>query len=163
MRKVLPLLIGTAVLWVPAVSIAGDSSSSPSTLTSKSEAPDAKGNVSNPASTCQNQHSEPNRGTKGGKGRGAGANGFGRCVSTIAKDKDESHAEQSAKRHGEDGSESGGKDEDRSEGDGKESASPAMACKAMQANDLAHFQARYGRRPNAFGKCVANHAKSKRS
>jgi hypothetical protein len=38
-----------------------------------------------------------------------------------------------------------------------------MACKAMQANDLAHFQARYGSRPNAFGKCVANHAKSKKS
>jgi hypothetical protein len=31
----------------------------------------------------------------------------------------------------------------------------------MQANELAHFQTTYGRRPNAYGKCVSEHAHDK--
>jgi hypothetical protein len=125
------------VLWVPAVSVAGDSSPSPSKVTGKAEAPDAKSGVGNPASTCQSQRSERN-------GRGA-ANAFGKCVSTIAKHKDKSHREDSDK-------------DQRKEGTG-----PAMICKAKQAKALAHFQARYGTRPDAFGKCVAERANSKKS
>ena len=157
MRKILVLLVGTAVLWVPAVSIAGDSSSSPSKPAAKARTPDAKsdeerdapGDVSNPARTCRSQRNGSNfaashngqtfsqfYGTNGGKGHGAGTNGFGKCVSTIARHKAESHD--------------------------KKSANPAMTCKAMQANDFAHFQTAYGTRPNAFGKCVAKQANSKK-
>jgi len=37
-----------------------------------------------------------------------------------------------------------------------------MICKAMQAKALMHFQT-MGMRPNAFGKCVAKQANSKKS
>jgi phage terminase small subunit len=53
--------------------------------------------------------------------------------------------------------------EDSTEGQGKTSANPAMVCKAMQSKDLAHLQSTYGMRPNAFGKCVAKRARSKKS
>ncbi|HJQ51285.1 MAG TPA: hypothetical protein VJ838_12300 [Gaiellaceae bacterium] len=170
MRKVLLLLVGTAVLWVPAVSVAGDSSPRPSMLAAKAGTANAKSDVSTPASTCGSQRSELNfaashnghtftqfYGTNGGKGRGAGANAFGKCVSTIAKHKNKSDSNGSAKSHGEDSAESRGEGSAKSHG--KEgSASPAMTCKAMQADDLAHFQTTYGTRPNAFGKCVAKQA-----
>jgi hypothetical protein len=157
MWKVLLLLVGTAVLWVPAVSVAGDSSPSPSKLTAKTERPDARSEVSNPASTCQSRRTELNfaashgggtftqlYGTDAANGRGGGPNAFGKCVS-VAKHKDKSDGEGSAKSQ-----------------DGH-SFPPAMTCKAIRAKDLAHFQATYGRRPNAFGKCVAGQAHSKKS
>jgi hypothetical protein len=106
MRKVLLLLVGAAVLWVPAASVAGESSPSPSKPTPKADTPGAKSDASNPASTCQSQRSELNfaashsgetftqfYGTDGGNGRGVGANAFGKCVSTIAKHKDKSDGE----------------------------------------------------------------------
>jgi hypothetical protein len=112
--------------------------------------------VSNPAGTCKSQRSEPNfaashngqsftqfYGTNGGNGRGAGANAFGKCVSTTAKRKAGTEAKESAK------------------GRVKDAAAPAMTCKAMKANDPAEFQATYGARPNAFGKCVAKQANNK--
>jgi hypothetical protein len=158
MRKVLLLLVGTAVLWVPAVSVAGDSSpSQPPKLAAKKETPHVKSDASSPASTCKSQPNDSNfasthhgqtftqsYGTNGGKGRGADANAFGKCVSTIATHKAESDSTDTA------------------ESEDKDSASPAMTCKAMQANDLAHFQTAYGTRPNAFGKCVAKQANSKK-
>ena len=141
-RKVLLLLVGAAVLWVPAVSVAGDSSPSPSKLTAKEDARDAKGGGSSPAGICQSTRLH---GTHGG--RGGGANAFGKCVSRNAKHTDTS--EGGAKSHGEESSKSHGG-----------SANPAMICKAMRATALAHFQTTYGMRPNAFGKCVAGHANS---
>jgi hypothetical protein len=165
MRKILLLLVGTVVLWGPAGSVAGDSSPSLSKLAAKAETSDAKsderphasGAVSNPASTCKSQRSEPNfaashsgqsftqfYGTNSGTGRGAGANAFGKCVSTIAKHEAKSDAKSGVKSH---------------VGVG---AAPAMTCKAMRANDLAHFQSVYGTRPNAFGECVAEHANGKK-
>jgi hypothetical protein len=165
MRKVLLLLVGAAVLWVPAASVAGESSPSPSKPTPKADTPGAKSDVSNPASTCQSQRSELNfaashsgqtftqfYGTDGGNGRGVGANTFGKCVSTIANHKDKSDGEGGAKSHRE--------DSDKSRR--KEGTSPAMICKAMQAKALTHFQT-MGMRPNAFGKCVAKQANSKKS
>jgi hypothetical protein len=141
-RRVLLLLVGAAVLWVPAVSVAGDSSPSPSKLTAKEEALDAKGGGSSPVGICQSTRLH---GTHGG--RDGEANAFGKCVSTTAKHKDKSEGD--AKSHGEESSKSHG-----------DSANPAMICKAMRAKALAHFQTRYGMRPNAFGKCVAGHASS---
>jgi hypothetical protein len=141
-RKVLLLLVGAAVLWVPAVSVAGDSSPNPSKLTAKEKARDAKGAGRSPAGICKSIRFH---GTYGG--RGGGANAFGKCVSTTAKPKDKS--EGGAKSHGEESSKSHGG-----------SANPAMICKAMRAKTLAHFQTTYGMRPNAFGKCVARHASS---
>jgi hypothetical protein len=163
MRKVLLLLVCTAVLSVPAVSVAGDSSPSPSSKqAAETETAAVKSDPSNPARTCKSQRNDfavshnghtftQFYGTIGGKGRGAGANAFGKCASTIAMHKAESD--------GKDSSES--QDKDSSESQGKESTNPAMTCKAMQANDLAHFQTAYGTRPNAFGKCVAKQADSK--
>jgi hypothetical protein len=166
MRKVMLLLVGAAVLWVPAASVAGESSSSPSKLTGKKEAPEAKSGVGNPASTCQSQRSERNfaashggqtftqfYGTDGGNGRGVGTNAFGKCVSAIAKHNDTSDGEDSGKSDGE--------DSDKSHR--KEGTSPATICKAIRAKALAHFQTAYGTRPNAFGKCVAKQANSKKS
>jgi hypothetical protein len=153
-------------LWVPAASVAGDSSPSLSSKqAAKTETAQVKSDASNPAGTCKSQRSGSNfaashngqtftqfYGTKGGKGRGAGANAFGKCVSTGAMHKAESEGKDNAESEGKDSAES----------NDKNSANPAMTCKAMQANDLAHFQAAYGMRPNAFGKCVAKQANSKK-
>lgn len=171
MRKVLLLLVGTAVLWVPAVSVAGDSSSSPSKQAAKTETSHGKSDVSNPANICESQRNGSNSaashhghtfsqsyGWNRSKGRGAGANAFGECVSTIAKHKTER-----------DGSDSDSADKDSAEDHDEQSAgshdknstNPAMTCRVIQANDVVHFHAAYGTRPNAFGKCVAGHANSK--
>ena len=167
MRKVLLLLVGTAVLWVPAASIAGGSSSGPLKPPSATETPDAN-HASNAATTCRSQQSGPNfeashngktfaqfYATNGGKGRGAGANAFGKCVSGIAKHSMESDGKDIP---GADGKDSAENHSDSSESHSTESGSPAFACKTMKANDLAHFQTTYGSRPNAFGHCVAAHA-----
>jgi hypothetical protein len=165
MLNVLLLVVCTTVLWVPAASVAGDSSPSLSSkLSTKTETPNFKSDASSPARTCKSQHDGSNfaashngqtftqfYGTNGGKGRSVGANAFGKCVSTLAMHKAESDG---------DGAESD--DKDSAESHDKDSASPAMTCKAMQTNDLAHFQTAYGTRPNAFGKCVAKQANSKK-
>jgi hypothetical protein len=174
MRKLLFLLAGTAVLCVPAVSVASNSSPSPAKLAVqmcrslrsqdgkqtfrqtyhsfagcvKAEKPQAKSDVRNAAQTCKSQRSDATfadahngetfnqfYGTNGGKGRGAGANAFGKCVSTIAK--------QNAKS------------------DVNDSAAAAQACKAMRANAPSDFQTTYGTGRNAFGKCVAQQSNSK--
>jgi hypothetical protein len=168
-------------LSVPAVSVAGDSSPNPSSkLAAETETAHVKSDPSNPARTCKSQRSDSNfaashnghtftklYGTNGGHGRGAGANAFGKCASTIAathkaesdgKDSTESQDKNSAESEGQDSPESQGKESLESQG--KESTNPAMTCKAMQAKDLAHFQTAYGTRPNAFGKCVAKEANS---
>lgn len=168
MRKVLLLLVGTAVLWLPAVSVAGDSSPNASKPAAKAEASDAENTVRNPASTCKSQRSGASfaashhgrtftefYGTNRGKGRGAGANAFGKCVSTIARHRTESDDGDRAESHGKDSAERDGK----RRANGKGRANPAMTCKAMQSNEAAHFRATYGTRPNAFGKCVSEHAK----
>ncbi len=155
MRKIL-LLLCTAVLWVPAVSVAGDSSPKTETPRVKSE---------NPASNCKSERNGSNfaashngrsftqfYGTNGGKGRGAGANAFGKCVSTTGVHKAESDGKNSTKSH----------DKNSAESHTKASANPTMTCKAMQANDLTHFQTAYGTRPNAFGKCVSKQANTKK-
>lgn len=173
MRKVLLLLACTAVVWVPAAFGAGGSSSKP-----PQKAPaHAKNDASNPASTCKSQRSGSNfaashngstftqfYGTNGGKGRGADANAFGKCVSAIAKHKAKSDgndtpAEAGGKDSGNSKSESNAEDSAKSHASG--SANPAMTCKAMRTSDPAQFQTAYGTQPNAFGKCVSRHANSK--
>jgi hypothetical protein len=173
MRKILLLLVGTAVLWLPAVSVAGDSSSRPPRLAVEKNAREARGDAVNPASTCSSQRSGSNSaarhnaqtfthlyGTNRGKGNGAGANAFGKCVSTIAKHKAGTEREDTAEGHDKDAGD--GHDNRRAESDGRSGANPAMTCKTMRANDLARFQATYGSRPSAFGKCVAGHANGKK-
>jgi hypothetical protein len=165
MRRILLLLVGIAVLWVPAVSVAGDSSPSLSKPAATTDARNTGRNVSNAAIICRNRRSEANF-------------AFGKCVSKIAKHEGKSDNEVGGpKSNGQDGDEGEGTDNahsqdqnnqgrDDSESDGQDkakshggdSASPAMTCKAMEANDLAHFRSAYGVRPNAFGKCVASHA-----
>jgi hypothetical protein len=181
MRKVLLLFACTAVLVVPAASVAGGSSSKPS-----EKAPaHAKSDASSLASTCKSLRSGSNfaathdgqtftqfYGTNGGKGRGAGANAFGKCASTIAMHKAKSGGKDSAEAHGEDSanSKSEGEDsansksagEDSANGNAKGTANPAVTCKAMRGSDLAQFQTAYGTQPNAFGKCVSRQANSKK-
>jgi len=156
MRKGLLLLVGIAVLWVPAVSFGGDS---PSKQAAKAQAPHPESAASDPVKTCKSQVYRRNT----GEGRGAGANGFGKCVSTIAKHKAENDGEESAKSHDktESQGDAGSEGKDDVESQGKTRANPARACKAMQTNALAQFQTAYGSRPNAFGKCVSGHANGK--
>ena len=141
MGRVLLLLIGIAVLWVPAVSVAGDSSSSLSRkLVAKAEEPQAQSSASNPAGACKSQRNGSSfasshngqtfnqfYGTNRGKGRGAGANAFGKCVSGIAKHKAESNGKDTAQGHSQDGTESHGKN--TTDSYGKDAPNPAMTCK----------------------------------
>lgn len=171
MRKLIVLLVGTAVLCVPAVSLAG--TPTPAQLATQmckslraqdgkktfrmtyhsfagclgKQQPQAKQDVGNAAKTCKAQRNDPNfaashdgktfnqfYGTNGGKGKGTGANAFGKCVSTIAKQNAQS--------------------------DVSTSVAAAKTCKALKSSDLATFQTTYGKGKNAFGKCVAQQSKS---
>lgn len=129
MRKVLLLLVGTAVLWLPAVSVAGDSSQP---AAARAEGADAPSRASNPAHICH---------------RGSGTNSFGKCVSAAASH--EAERDNGGTSDREDG---------RADGRGRSGANPARTCKAMWSHDRVHFQTAYGTRPNAFGKCVSSHA-----
>jgi hypothetical protein len=152
---------------VPAVSVAGDSSPKPD---AKTETRQSQSAASNPASTCKSQRNGSDfsashngqtftqfYGTNRGKGHGAGANAFGKCVSRIAMHKTENDGKDSAERDPNDSADSHGK---ITESHGKHTANTAVTCKAMQANDFAQFRTTYGTRPNAFGKCVSSHATS---
>ena len=171
MRKFLFLLVGTAVLCVPAVSVA--STSPAAKLAAQTcrairahdgaatfrqayhsfagclaiQKPNAHQDITNAAKTCKAQRSDPNfaathdgktfnqfYGTNGASGKGAGANAFGKCVSTIAKQNAHS--------------------------DVTDAVAAAKTCKALKASDLATFQATYGTGRNAFGKCVAKQSKT---
>lgn len=176
MRKLMFLLVGTVVLCVPAVSIAG-TPTSPQLATKmckqiragagkqtfrqtyhsfagclKAQKSDAKADLTSAAKTCKAQRGEDPAqfasdhdgksfnqfyGTNGGKGKGAGANAYGKCVSTLAK--------QNAKS------------------DASDSVAAAKDCKTMRSSDLATFQATYGKGRNAFGKCVAKQSNAKNS
>jgi hypothetical protein len=173
MRKFVLLLVGTAVLCVPAVSAAATPTPAQlATQTCKSiranetrstfklayhsfagclkqQKSDSKQDVTNAAKTCKAERSDPNfatahdgktfnqfYGTNGGNGKGAGANAFGKCVSTIAKQN--AHSDASSE------------------------VAAAKTCKALKA-DLATFQAAYGTGKNAFGKCVAKQSKASNS
>jgi hypothetical protein len=116
----------------------------------KQNKPEASQDLSNAAKTCQSQRSDPNfateaghdgktfqqfYGTNSGNTHGAGANAFGKCVSTIAK--------QNAKS------------------DVKSTVAAAKTCSALKNSDLATFQATYGTGRNAFGKCVSKQSSAK--
>jgi hypothetical protein len=65
---------------------------------------------------------------------------LGKCVSERAKQKQQEQAEQA-------------KQEDTAE------KNAAKKCKAQRKNDQAGFEAAYGKKRNAFGKCVSANAK----
>jgi hypothetical protein len=162
MRKLVLVLVGTAVLCVPAVSAAGRPTPAKlATQMCKSlraqdgrstfrqayhsfagclrlEKPQSKVDITNSAKSCKTEReTDPvafraKYGTNAGNAAGAGANAFGKCVSTIAK--------QNAKS------------------DVANSVDAAKTCKTLQG-DLPTFQATYGTGKNAFGKCVAQQAK----
>jgi hypothetical protein len=173
MRKLLFLLIGTAVLCVPAVSIAATSTPTAGKLAESmcrsiraqdgratfrqtyhsfagcltTLKPDARADIHNAAQTCKAERNDPNfaashdgktfqqfYGTNAGNGHGAGANAYGKCVSTIAK--------QNAKN------------------DVSDNVSAAKTCKALKASDPDTFKTTYGAGRNAFGKCVSATAKA---
>jgi hypothetical protein len=163
MRKLIFLLVGTAILCVPALSLAA--TPTPAHLATqtcrqiraqdgratfrqayhsfagclKQQKPNSAQDISNAAKTCKAERSsdpaafKAKYGTNGGNASGAGANAFGKCVSTIAK--------QKAKT------------------DASDAVAAAKTCKALKA-DLATFQAAYGTAKNAFGKCVAKQSNS---
>jgi hypothetical protein len=174
MRRLLFLLIGTAVLCVPAVSVAANTPPSAGKLAAQicssirakdgkatfkqtyhsfagclgKQTPNAKSDIQNAAKTCKAQRSDPNfaashdgktfqqfYGTNGGSGKGAGANAYGKCVSTIAKQNAHS--------------------------DVADTVAATATCKALKTNDSATFQNTYGTGRNAFGKCVSKTANAK--
>jgi hypothetical protein len=72
-------------------------------------------------------------GSNTSKGKGAGANAFGKCVSV--------HAQQSAQQ------------------DVQATVNAAKSCKALLKADAATYHQKYGTGKNAFGKCVKAKAK----
>ena len=163
MRKLIFLLLGTAILCVPAISLAA--TPTPAHLATqtcrqiraqdgratfrqayhsfagclKQQKPNSTQDISNAAKTCKAERSsdpaafKAKYGTNGDSATGAGANAFGKCVSTIAKQK--------------------------AKNDASDAVGAAKTCKALKA-DLATFQAAYGTGKNAFGKCVAKQSNS---
>jgi hypothetical protein len=114
----------------------------------KQQKSQSKQDLTNAAKTCKAQRDDQNfaadhdgktfnqyYGTNGGNGKGAGANAYGKCVSTIAKQNAQS--------------------------DVSDSVAAAKACKALKSSDLATFQTTYGKGRNAFGKCVAKQSNAK--
>jgi hypothetical protein len=165
MRKWIFLLVGTAILCVPAVSLAA--TPTPAKLAAqtcrqiraqdgkatfrqayhnfagclKQQKPATTQDISNAAKSCKAERStdpaafKAKYGTNAGNTSGAGANAFGKCVSTLAK--------QNAKD------------------DVSDSVEAAKTCKTLRSSDLATFQATYGTTKNAFGKCVAKQSNAK--
>jgi hypothetical protein len=88
-----------------------------------------------------------------------------RCLPSVAGDLSSGPSEPAAKQTKDKADSKDSRDnterKDNREAHGKNSANPAITCKAMRANDLAHFEATYGTRQNAFGKCVSGHANAK--
>lgn len=108
----------------------------------------AQHDVSNAAKTCKAQQADPGfaaahggktfdqfYGTNAGKGKGAGSNAFGKCVSTLAKQSSQAQATSIV--------------------------SAAKTCKAAMKADPAGFATKYGKSKNALGKCVSATAKTK--
>ena len=164
MRKLIVLLVGTAILCVPAVSLAAAPTSAKlATQTCrqiraqdgratfrqayhnfagclKQQTPASTQDIKNAAKSCKTERSaDPTAfrakyGTNAGNTSGAGANAFGKCVSAIAR--------QNAKN------------------DVSDSVAAAKTCKTLKSSDPATFQATYGTTKNAFGKCVAKQSNS---
>lgn len=167
MRKVLLLLAGAAVLCAPAVSVAGDSFARPAELAARQKGFRGE-SVSNLARMCRRRRNEltfgadhDNRTLDVSHGDRAAANTLGKCVSAIARRKPETGDKDSANQPEPDRSKNPAGD--KSGRHHPSNPNPAWACKAMEANDLSHFQATYGTRPNAFGKCVSGKAEGKKA
>jgi hypothetical protein len=107
----------------------------------------AQQDVSNAAATCKAEQSDPNFATSHGgktfdqyygansaKGKGAGANAFGKCVSKSVANSATKQADAST--------------------------SAAKSCKAALKASASDFAAKYGTGRNAFGKCVSAASKS---
>ena len=154
MRKVLIFLVCMGVLAVPAVSIADHSTSSSLSSTIRTETDtNVKSERSGPASACKSQHKTSHR-----QSRSSDANAFGKCVSTIARDRAKSDGGDSAESRDK---HSAVRQGDSAESNGKHNTNPAITCKGMQAHDPSAFHATYGGHPNALGNCVSSHAQSK--
>jgi len=166
MRKFVLLLIGTAILCVPAVSAAATPTPAQlATQTCKSiragetrstfklayhsfagclkqQKSDSKQDVTNAAKTCKAERStdpaafRAKYGTNALSKNGAGANAFGKCVSALAKHN--AHT------------------------DASNEVAAAKTCKGLKA-DAPTFQAAYGTGRNAFGQCVAAQSKTSNS
>ena len=104
--------------------------------------------VTNAAATCKAQQADPNfatahggktfdqyYGSNGAKGKGAGANAYGKCVSQTVSNAVKT---QSASL-----------------------TTAAKTCKAALKASAANFAAKYGTGRNALGKCVSATAKTK--
>jgi hypothetical protein len=165
MRKFVLLLVGTAILCVPAVSAAATPTPKQLAIQTckaihgheqlatfkmayhsfagclKAQKTDSKQDVTNAAKTCRTERTadpaafKTKYGTNGGNAKGAGANAFGKCVSTLAKQNAQS--------------------------DASKEVAAAKTCKALKSD--ATYQALYGSKKNAFGKCVAAQSKASNS
>jgi hypothetical protein len=102
----------------------------------------------NAAQSCKVQQADPNfaaahggmtfdqvYGTNTPKGKGAGKNAFGKCVSQMVSQAEANQA--------------------------KADTAAAHTCKAARKSDSAAFAGKWGSGRNAFGKCVSSTAKTK--
>jgi hypothetical protein len=166
MRKLIFLLVGTAILCVPAVSTAG-TTPTPAKLTTqtcrqiraqdgratfrqayhsfagclKQQKPTTTQDISNAAKTCKAERSSDPAAfrTKYGTNSGnAGGAGANAFGKCVSI-----IAKQNAKN------------------DVSDSVAAAKACKTLKSSDLATFQATYGTTKNAFGKCVKQQSNAK--
>jgi hypothetical protein len=174
MRKLLFLLVGTAVLCAAAVSVASASVPTPAKLAAQTcrsirssdgqklfrqtyhsfagclsnQQSQAPQDISNAAKTCKSQRSDPNfAATHDGKSFNQfyGANGGnGKGAGANAFGKCVSAI---AKQNAKD--------------DVQDSVAGAKTCKALKQSDLSTFQATYGTGRNAFGKCVSKQSSAK--
>jgi opacity protein-like surface antigen len=95
---------------------------------------------SNAAKTCKQQRSSDPAGfaTQWGSNR----NAYGKCVSATAKKQEQEAAAQEATED-------------------KNTVNAAKTCKMQRSEDRAGFDAQWGTKKNAFGKCVSTTAKAK--
>jgi hypothetical protein len=101
----------------------------------------------NPAKTCKALRERDAAAFK--TAYGDKPNAYGKCVSAMAKKKDQNEAKDEDENENESENGTNGKSEDTA----------AKKCKAMKKDDPAGFKTTYGDKPNAFGKCVSKLAK----
>jgi hypothetical protein len=167
MRKFMFLLVGTAVLCVPAVSVAGTAPPTSAKLAAqicrsvrahdgaatfrqtyhsfagclKQNKPAASHDLSNAAKSCAAERAADPAAFRAKYGTNSG-NTHGAGANAFGKCVSMT-ARQSAKS------------------DVADTVAATKTCKALKATDLATFQATYGTGRNAFGKCVSKQSSAK--
>jgi hypothetical protein len=174
-RRLLFLLIGTAVLCVPAVSVAANNPPSAGKLAAQmcsairakdgkatfkqtyhsmagclaKQTPNAKSDIQNAARTCRAQKSDPT-----GFAATHGGQTFNQVYGTNGGQGNGAGANAMGKCVSTIAKQN-------AHSDVKDTVAATATCKALKTSDLATFQSTYGTGRNAFGKCVSKQANAK--